>query len=82
MRRGGNLNARIARVSAKLQSNVMTQPLRQEKPRNDRPRDRDPARKRRPFDNSEINQLPRVRSDDPPYQNWWVIDARTDSIKL
>ena len=61
----------------------MTQPLRQEKPRNDRPRDRAPAnRKRRPFDNSEINELPRVRSDDPPYQNWWVIDARTDRIKL
>ena len=22
------------------------------------------------------------RSDDPPYQNWWVIDARTDSVKF
>ena len=43
----------------------------------------EPARsQRRPFDNSEIDEFPRPRSDDPPYQNWWVIDARTDRVKL
>lgn len=27
---------------------------------------------RRPFDDLEIDRLPRPRSDDPPYQDWWV----------
>ena len=61
----------------------MTQPLHQEKPRNERQMDRESInRERRPFDTSEINKLPLVRSDDPPYQNWWVIDARTDRVKI
>ncbi len=46
-------------------------------------RELEPSRsERRPFENSEIDELPRPRSDDPPYQNWWVIDARTDRVKL
>ena len=46
-------------------------------------RELEPRRnEQRPFDDSEIDQLPRPRSDDPPYQDWWVIDARTDRVKL
>jgi hypothetical protein len=28
---------------------------------------------RRPFDTSELNSIPPVTEDDPPYRNWWVI---------
>jgi hypothetical protein len=61
----------------------MTDPFRPENQSYERRRDMEPARgAQRPFDSSEIDELPRPRSDDPPYQNWWVIDARTDRVKL
>ena len=76
-------------------SGAMSESLTQEKLRQDQDLDRgldqgleqerdlEPAREaRRPFDASDLDKLPRVRSDDPPYQNWWVIDARTDRIIL
>jgi hypothetical protein len=65
-------------------SKSMTEPNRQRQERHqERHGDFEPARsQRRPFDDSEIDELPRPRSDDPPYQNWWVIDARTDRVKL
>jgi hypothetical protein len=51
--------------------------------RQERHREQEPTRNgRRPFNETEIDELPRPRSDDPPYQNWWVIDARTDRVKL
>lgn len=28
--------------------------------------------RKQPFDNSELDDIPAPRSDDPPYQNWWV----------
>jgi hypothetical protein len=64
-------------------SNAMTDPFHPEKQRHERRLDMEPSRAgHRPFDSSEIDELPRPRSDDPPYQNWWVIDARTDRVKL
>lgn len=61
----------------------MSQPLSPQKHRIERQRDTEStSQKRRPFDDCEIDELPRPRSDDPPYQNWWVIDARTDRVKL
>jgi hypothetical protein len=58
----------------------MTKHFNPEKPRHREP---EPGRtERRPFDDSEIEQMPRPRADDPPYQNWWVIDARTDRVKF
>ena len=61
----------------------MTKHFDPEKQRHERRRELEPARNgRRPFDDAEIDELPRPRSDDPPYQNWWVIDARTDRVKL
>jgi len=62
-------------------SNTMTDSFHPEKLRHERRLE--PRRDgQRPFDSSEIDELPRPRSDDPPYQNWWVIDARTDRVKL
>ncbi len=67
-------------------SEVMTDPLIQTlEPEKHRQQSRDgyhSRSERRPFDDSELEELPRARSDDPPYQDWWVIDARTDRIKL
>jgi hypothetical protein len=31
--------------------------------------------RRQPFDNSGLDQIPQPRADDPPYREWWVIDA-------
>ncbi len=27
-----------------------------------------------PFDTSELNNIPRTTDEDPPYQNWWVVN--------
>ena len=27
---------------------------------------------KQPFDNSELNDIPAPRADDPQYQSWWV----------
>jgi len=30
--------------------------------------------RRRPFDTSGLHDIPQPRSDDPPYQDWWVVE--------
>ena len=32
----------------------------------------------RPFDNSGLQDIPQPRTDDPPYRNWWAIEAGSD----
>jgi hypothetical protein len=38
----------------------------------DRSEQRKPSRA--PFDTSELNNIPRATDEDPPYQNWWVVN--------
>jgi hypothetical protein len=32
---------------------------------------------RPPFDNSGLRDIPQPYSDDPPYQDWWVVESRS-----
>ena len=31
-----------------------------------------------PFDTSDLNNIPQTTDEDPPYQNWWVINEPDD----
>ena len=31
---------------------------------------------RQPFDTSDLRDIPQAYSDDPPYQDLWVVDTR------
>jgi len=32
----------------------------------------------RPFDTSELDNLPAAQGDDPPYRDWWVVEGALD----
>ena len=33
---------------------------------------------RRPFDTSDMNWVPELDDDDPPYRDWWAIGSEED----
>jgi hypothetical protein len=31
----------------------------------------------RPFDSSELGNIPTIGDDDPPYRDWWVVESQS-----